>query len=329
VELRQLEYFVAVARHGQFTRAADALWVTQSALSQQIRRLEAELGVVLFRRTPRGAELTPAGEDLLARAESALGQLALAREELAAHAGATRGRVRVAATTLERLRLPAALAAFHHDHPGVQVALRHAPLPDVLGLVQTGAVDLAIAGGDRSIPAGLAAELLCDEPLIAILPAGDPLAGDAAVGLAEGDAAIGLAEGDAAIGLAELRGRAFILAEPDSGLRETVMAGCQAAGFSPVPLFEVSDPATVCHLVAAGLGVSIVPASWLESAGAQLGGAQLGGAPRGGAQFGGAQLAGARLVGPALRHRVHALTPATGRSPLAELLVAALHGTFG
>ncbi|HEX3874861.1 MAG TPA: LysR family transcriptional regulator, partial [Solirubrobacteraceae bacterium] len=79
MELRQLEYFVAVARHGQFTRAADALWVTQSALSQQIRRLEAELGVVLLRRTPRGAELTAAGEDLLVHAQAALAELALGR----------------------------------------------------------------------------------------------------------------------------------------------------------------------------------------------------------------------------------------------------------
>ncbi|MEA2281735.1 MAG: hypothetical protein QOK21_2342, partial [Solirubrobacteraceae bacterium] len=87
MELRQLEYFVAVARHGQFTRAADALWVTQSALSQQIRRLEAELGVALLRRTPRGAEPTPAGEDLLVHAEAALAELARAREQLDRHAG--------------------------------------------------------------------------------------------------------------------------------------------------------------------------------------------------------------------------------------------------
>src|SRR5829696_5682612 len=70
MELRRLEYFAAVARHGSFTRAAEELWLTQSALSQQIRRLEAELGVALLRRTPRGAELTPAGEALLPRAEA-------------------------------------------------------------------------------------------------------------------------------------------------------------------------------------------------------------------------------------------------------------------
>ena len=103
MELRQLEYFAAVARHGGFTRAADALWITQSALSQQVRRLEAELGVALLRRTSRGAELTPAGEELLAHAEVALGELARARDALERHGGAARGRVRAAATTVDAL----------------------------------------------------------------------------------------------------------------------------------------------------------------------------------------------------------------------------------
>jgi len=291
VELRQLEYFVAVARHRQFTRAADSLWVTQSALSQQIRRLEAELGVVLLRRTPRGAELTPAGEDLLAHAELALAELARAREELDRHAGVTRGRVRVAATTIDTPRLPAALAAFHRGHPGLQVALRHASSADVLGLVQTGAVDVGVAGSHGGIPSGLAVEALSDEPMTAMLPAGDPLAGQTA------------------IGLADLSRRAFILAEPGSGLREAVIAACQTAGFSPVPLFEISDPATVRHLVHAGLGVSIVPASWFESAGLDV--------------------AAAALEAPAPRHRVNVLTQSAGRSPAADLLVGALHAAFG
>jgi DNA-binding transcriptional LysR family regulator len=126
LELRRLEYFVAVARHGQFTRAAQELWITQSALSQQVRRLEAELGVQLLRRTSRGAELTAAGEALLPRAEAILAEVAHARADVDRHAGATRGRVRVAATTMDTPRLPAALAAFHRAHPGLQIALRHA-----------------------------------------------------------------------------------------------------------------------------------------------------------------------------------------------------------
>jgi DNA-binding transcriptional LysR family regulator len=291
VELRQLEYFVAVARHGQFTRAADALWVTQSAISQQIRRLEAELGVALLRRTPRGAELTAAGEDLFARAEVVLAEVARARDELDRHAGITRGRVRLAATTTDAPRLPRALAAFHREHPGLQLALRHASAADVLGLVQTAAVDVGIAGHPGAPPAGVAVEQLADEPLRAMLPAGDALAGQTL------------------LALDELRGRPFILAESGSALRATVMAACQAAGFSPVPLLEVSDPATVRHLVEAGLGVSLVPASWFETAGPEV--------------------AGASLAEPTPRHRVDVLTPAGGRSPATELLLVALRAAFG
>jgi len=290
MELRQLEYFVAVARHRQFTRAADALWVTQSALSQQIGRLEAELGVALLRRTPRGAELTAAGEDLLARAEVILAELARAREDLDRHAGVTRGRVRVAATTIDTPRLPRALAVFHREHPGLQVALRHAASSEMAGLVQSGTVDLAVAGAHGQLPGGVASEPLAEEPLRAMLPAGDPIVGDP-------------------VRLGDLRERPFILAEPGSGLRETVMAACQRAGFSPVSLFEVSDPATVRHLVQAELGISIVPASWFE--------------------FAGAEVAAASLSEPAPSHRVHVLSPTGGRTPAAELLVAALQAAFG
>jgi DNA-binding transcriptional LysR family regulator len=291
VELRQLEYFAAVARHGGFTRAADALWITQPALSQQIRRLEAEVGVALLRRTPRGAELTPAGEDLLVHAEAVLAEVGRAREELDRHAGVTRGRVRVAATTIDAPRVPAALAAFHAAHPGLQVALRHVPAADVAALVQAAQVDVAVAGPAGPLPPGVVAEPLADEPMRAMLEAGDPLA-----------------DAGRALALDELSGRPFILAEPGSGLREAVMAACQRAGFSPVPLFEVSDPATVRHLVGAGLGVSVAPVSWFAAAGPAV--------------------SAAPLLDPELRHRVSLLTPSAGRSQAAELLAGALRDAF-
>jgi DNA-binding transcriptional LysR family regulator len=221
----------------------------------------------------------------------ALAELARAREELDRHAGLTRGRVRVAATTIDTLRLPAALAAFHRAHPGLQIALRHAGAADVVALVQTATVDIGVAGSHGELPAGLTIEKLSEEPMCALLPPGDRLAGETP------------------IGLAELVGRPFILAEPGSGLREAVMAGCELAGFGPVPLLEISDPATVRHLVHAGLGVSIVPTSWLEAAGPDV--------------------AVATLAAPAPCHRVNALTLAATRSPAADLLVGALHAAFG
>jgi DNA-binding transcriptional LysR family regulator len=248
VELRQLEYFVAVARHRHFGRAAEAVYVTQPALSQQIRRLEAELGLALLKRTSRGVELTPAGEDLLAHAETILGEVSTARGAMDEHAGVVRGAVRVAATTADALGLPEILAAFHREHPGVRLALRHASPSEVLELLRRGAVDLAVLSlGGESVE-GLAITPLAEEPLRAIAAPDEPFPA-------------------VAIGIEDLRGRPFVLGEPGTALRATVMDACQEHGFSPVPLLEVSDPATVRFLVSAGLGISLVPQSWLDHPG--------------------------------------------------------------
>jgi DNA-binding transcriptional LysR family regulator len=284
MELRQLEYFAAVARHRHFTRAAQALYVTQPALSQQVRRLEAELGLALFRRTSRGVELTAAGEDLLGHAETVLAEVAAARAQMDRHSGASRGVVRVAATAADAPRLPEALAAFHGDHPGIQIALRQGSADEVVALVQRGAVDVAVLALPGEPPAGVTAQPLADEPLRVAVPVGDPLAGSV-------------------ISLADVRGRPFILAEPGTALRAGVVAATQAAGFSPLPLFEVGDPATVRFLVRAGLGIAVVPASWLERPGPVVGAADLREAPR---------------------HRLSLLTPAAGASPAGRLLLERL-----
>jgi DNA-binding transcriptional LysR family regulator len=291
MELRRLEYFAAVARHGSFTRAADELWITQSALSQQVRRLEAELGVALLRRTPRGAELTPAGEELLPRAEAILAEVARARTELDRHAGVTRGRVRVAATTMDTPGLPAALAAFHREHPGLQIALRHAPAAEIAALVASGATDVGVASLHGAAPDGVEAIPLAEQRLRVMLAPDDPMGGS----------------DDRT--MADLRGRPFILPEPGTALREAVTAACQSAGFSPVPLFEVSDPGTVRFLAHAGLGVSVVPASWLELPGPEV--------------------AVADLAEPAPCHRVALLVPAGRETPAGRLLRDALSEGLG
>src|SRR4051812_520893 len=248
MELRQLQYFVAVVRHGQFTRAAEELWITQPALSQQIRRLEAELGVALLRRTSRGVALTPAGEDLLVRAERILAEAAEARGEMDEHAGVMRGAVRVAATTADALRLPEVLAAFHREHPAIRIALRQTSSTEVLALLRRGAVDLGVLALGAQAADGLVVTPLGSEPLRAISGPEEPF-------------------GAVAIAVGDLRGRPFVLAEPGTALRAAVMDACQEEGFSPVPLLEVGDPATVRFFVNAGLGVSLVPASWLQQGG--------------------------------------------------------------
>jgi DNA-binding transcriptional LysR family regulator len=260
MDLRQLEYFAAVARHRHFRRAAESLYVTQSAVSQQVRRLEAELGLALLRRTggQPPVQLTPAGAELLERAEAILGDVARARAAMDDHAGTLRGGVRAAATTGDALRLAPALARFGREHPGVRIALRQGGAGEVAELVATGTVDLAVAGGGAGTGAPGAGEdveaiALADEPLVLLVAPDDPLAGASGVPLWD------------------VRDRPFVLGEPGTALRDTVLAACGEEGFGPVPLFEVGEPTAVRFLVGAGLGVSLVPASWLDVPGPEVG----------------------------------------------------------
>jgi DNA-binding transcriptional LysR family regulator len=281
MELRQLEYFVAVARHRNFTRAAEELYVTQPALSQQVRRLEAELGLALLSRTPSGVELTPAGADLFERAESILGEVARARAELDQHAGVERGIVRVAAPAGDALGLAQALADFHAEHPGIGLALRQGSVDEAIGLVQRGGADIAVVSlPDGRADQGVVAEPLESEEMVLAVPADSDLVGP--------------------VSLWDLRDRSFILAERGTAVREAVLEACQAAGFSPVPRFEVGEPATVRFLVHSGLGVAVVPPSWLTPPGPQV--------------------VALQLADPAPCYRLSLLAPAAGLSPAAALL---------
>jgi DNA-binding transcriptional LysR family regulator len=155
--------------------------------------------------------------------------------------------VRVAATTGDAVRLAAVLARFGQAHPGVRVALRQGAPDQVLDLVAKGSVDLAIAALPQTLTPdgrGVHVVALAAEPLVLLTRPGDPLAATGAVRLWD------------------VRDRPFVLAEPGSALRETALAACARDGFGPVPLFEAGDPAAIRELVAAGLGVALVPASW-------------------------------------------------------------------
>ena len=289
MDLRQLEYFTAVARRGNFTRAAEELYVTQPALSQQVRRLERELGLELLRRRSAGVEVTPAGQELLARADAILADVGAARAAMDEHAGVSRGFVRLATAPGELLRLPVELAAFHRLHPGVRIALRHGSAREVLDALRRGGADLAVLAlvPDADV-GGLDAEPLRDEPL-QLIAAPDEALGDA-------------------VAIAALSARPLILAERGSALREAVMAACAQAGFSPVPPFEVGDPATARYLAHAGLGASVVPASWLDAPGPEVSRSRL---------------------EPEPRLRPFLLAPAGGLTPAGRLLHAQLREALG
>ncbi|MBJ7521390.1 MAG: LysR family transcriptional regulator [Solirubrobacteraceae bacterium] len=240
MELRQLRYLVAVARHGHITRAADDVHVTQSALSQQIKRLEAELGIALLVRTPTGVSLTPAGADLVRRAEVVLAEVAEAEAEVLAHRSIVRGLVRVAATAAAAPVVALALAGLHRERPDVRLVVRQAAAAELPGLVSRGSVDVAVGdprASDVHAAAGVAASARRPDPLVLLGATG---------------------------GIEALRAAPVVLPEEGSALRDTIIGACEDIGFGPLALLEASDPTTVLALVDQGLGCAVVPASWRE-----------------------------------------------------------------
>src|ERR1700712_81565 len=187
MDVRQLEYFVAVADELSFTRAAARCHVVQSALSYQIARLERENGVTLFDRTSRSVQLAAGGALLLPRARRILAELDIAAAELTALAGVQTGRLRLgwigttshAAPVMER-----ALVEFHRRHPAVEITIADTGSAHMAAQIRAGELDLALVGlfADQ-LPADLSHQLLTVEPLVAItvpeaavgLPADRPL----------------------------------------------------------------------------------------------------------------------------------------------------------
>ena len=252
MELRQLRYFVAVARRRHFTAAAEEIGVAQPALSQQIKLLERELGLDLFDRTGRRVRLTAAGEALLVRAERILADVASAEQEMAEFAGLARGRVIVGTLpSLAERQLPGLLAGFHARHPGLDLVLREESTVRLLALAGSGDVDLALINElpAADLPAGITTEPLFSEELVAVVAPAHRLAHCAA------------------LALADLRDEPFILSNPGSVIRRTVLAACAAAGFTPHVAFESRGSATVRALAAAGLGVAVLPRSEVTAAG--------------------------------------------------------------
>jgi DNA-binding transcriptional LysR family regulator len=248
MDLRQLEYFVSVAEEGSFTRAAARCHVVQSGLSYQIARLEREQGVTLFHRTSRSVRLAPAGELLLPHARALLQGVEVASAELAAFTGLLTGRLRLgvvgsvgnAAPVVER-----SLLAFHGRHPGVEIAVQDTGSRHMADQVQSGELDLAFVGlfADQ-VPAGLAHSVLAEEPLVAVVARGHPLAGRRTVDVRDLAAA-----------------GPFVDMRPESGLRLQVDAAFVRAGVARTVVFELSTSESVVRFVGLGFGAALVPPS--------------------------------------------------------------------
>jgi DNA-binding transcriptional LysR family regulator len=248
MNLRQLEYFVAIAEMGSLTQAAERLLVSQPSLSQQIRALEAELGGHLFERLPRGVRLTAAGHELLSEARATLAHARRARRVVRRALELDVGQLEVAVTSSAALGiLPAVLRDWQGRHPEIEVSLLEFPHRRALEeAARDGAGDIAV-GSPPEVWAGQVRRLGWEE-MVVVLPDGDPL----------------LAQD--AIDLHDLSDRRWVHFVRVTGLAEVVDICCANAGFTPRVAVRTSQVAAAPLFAAAGIGPALVPEHIVPSA---------------------------------------------------------------
>ncbi|MCC6614228.1 MAG: LysR family transcriptional regulator [Anaerolineae bacterium] len=250
MELRQVQYFVEVARRLSFTNAAEELGVAQPALSQQIRGLERELGVTLLDRTSRRVALTDAGGVFLRRAEQLMADAHRARLEMREFSGLAQGKVTIGVVpNLGTVWLAQLLSAFHKRYPGIEIILAEDTTMDLLNALNGGQLDLALLhDSSEGMPERITTYPLFSEELVLGVSPDHPLALRSKVSLNE------------------LRDESWIMIKMGSIIRQSLHTAMAAAGFSPRIVCETGSSTTICALVSAGLGISILPRSIFQTA---------------------------------------------------------------
>ena len=254
MELRQLRYLAAVADQGNFTRAAENLNLAQSALSQQVRRLERELGVELLSRTTRRVELTEAGEIAVTRATRILSEVDALRSEIDELSGLLRGRLVVGGMLpAGGIDLAALILQFRQEQPDVEVQLREGTAAEMVERLRGDEIDAAIAMLEADeTPAFLLSERLGTERLVLAMAPTDPLTARKRVRFPD------------------LHGRPFVAFRTGSAVRATVDQALSEAQVAPRVAFETNDLSMIRAVVARGLGVAVVPETVAEWGGPGL-----------------------------------------------------------
>ncbi len=246
LDVRRMRVLREVAACGSFSAAAEALSFTQSAVSQHVAALEREAGTQLVERRRRGVRLTDAGRVLVGHADAILARIDCAEQELAALAGLRGGRLRLVSFQSGGATLaPRAVAGFHERHPQVELSMLEAEPEEAAERLRSGDVDLALVYDHESTPGLLGPDLslthLLDDRYDAILPTGHALAGRARVSLSD------------------LSGDPWVASTSVCGCRQITESVCRDAGFEPRVAFEADETQAAQALVAAGVGVTMLP----------------------------------------------------------------------
>lgn len=241
MELRQLEYFIAVAEERNFTRAAERVHISQSGVSAQIRQLERELGTQLFDRSARAATLTVAGKAALDHARAAVTAAGAVSQAVGEVTDLIRGRLTIGMVIGCTITpLFEALAAFHRAHPGVELSLQEDNSEKLIDGVRDGSMDLALIGTAVDTPAGLESLTIVRDRLVALVPDGHPLAAAPSVRLTE------------------LAAHPLICMPPGTGLRTVFDLACAARDLRPAIGLQASAADAIADLAARGLGVAVL-----------------------------------------------------------------------
>jgi len=254
MDLRQLRYLVALADEQHFTRAAAREHIAQPALSQQIRRLEEELGITLVERTTRQVTITDAGHVLVARGRRILAELDAANAELLALKGMESGHVRVGTMhTMGPIDVSLVLAIFHERHRGIELTVREESSEELAAMVRHDELDLAFLSVTERVEShGLGLHQLVLEELVVLLEPGHRLAGRRR------------------LGIADLKDEEFISFREGARLRELLHTAAREAGFQPNVKLESNESQRIRRLVSRGMGVAILPRSDAIAPGAEV-----------------------------------------------------------
>ncbi len=257
MELRQLQYALQIAIDKNFSRAAEKLHIAQPSLSQQLSKLEKELGVLLFQRTTNSVEVTYAGTRFVEKAQKILDMVEQLKQEMEDISQMRKGKLVVGSLPITGAHvLPLVLPVFQERYPEIDIVLVEETTSNLEQLTASGQADISLL----SLPLiddSLDYEPVIEEEIVLAVPPQHPLAAR-------------LTQGGRPVDIAELQEEPFIALKRGQGFRQIAIELCNDAGFAPNIVFESSNIETVQSLVAAGMGIAFIPRMLLRGRGSEL-----------------------------------------------------------